>query len=243
MSNLISTTARGPVGVLGGMGPLATADFFRKLVEATPAHRDQDHVPIIIYSVPEHPNLVDALTNNGPSPLPAILRGLGILKRADVQLIVMPCNTVHSWYSEIQDGIDVPVLHIVDAVRDDLLETPVLPERVGLLATEPTLRARIYQDRLAACGIDFVVNPIAEREEFVLKAIKLVKQGHPNQAGLLLECAIQSLLNVGVQSVILACTELPVALASINSRFLDLCIDPTLALARATVAWSLTRPE
>lgn len=231
----------GFLGVLGGMGPLATADFYRKLVEETPASRDQDHVPALICSLPDIPCRGTALMHGGPSPLPRMLEGLQQLKHAHVECVTIPCNTAHYWYSALCKSSGMTILHIVDAVRDELARIAPRPRGVGLLATEATVAARIYQDRLAGQGYVFHLNTPDMRRTHVAAAIDLVKRGRPRDAGALLEEAIHALLEQDVQVPILACTELPVALEAVRSPLLDRCIDANRALARAAVAWSIRR--
>ena len=227
------------LGVLGGMGPLATADFFRKLIEETPAQYDEEHVPVVIYSVPQMPDRVKAITDGAESPLPHMLAGMSALKRLEVGCVAIPCNTAHHWYDELQRAIGLPVLHIADAACDELHKRGSVQPRVGLLATEATIAARIYQDRLAANGIECVINTPEERETLVRTAIDAVKRGSVEPGGELVERAAMLLFERGVEHVILGCTELPVALDSIRSPVCARCVDATRALARECVAWSL----
>jgi aspartate racemase len=232
---------QGLLGVLGGMGPLATVDFFKKLVEETQAQRDQDHIPVIVHSLPAIPCRSTAIMLEGESPLPLLLEGLVRLKQSNVECIVVPCNTAHFWYGELCKASKVPILHIVDAVRDELERRGARPARLGLMCTESTLATRIYQDRMAGEGIEFFANRPDEREQLVTAAIDLVKQGKPREAGHLAEQAVRLLLDRGVETPVLACTELPVALEAIGSPLIEHCIDASRALARAAVAWSMER--
>jgi aspartate racemase len=222
------------LGVLGGMGPLATVDFLAKLIEETPAKRDQDHVPVIVYSVPQIAPRVEAILGTGPSPAPAMIEGLRVLAQAGVEGAVIACNTAHHWYDELEAASSVPILHIADTACADI--APGAP--VGLLGTEAALEAGIYQTRLAARGVESLVNAPDLRRTHVLPAIALVKQGKTASAGRLLEPAIEDLLARGADRVILACTELPPALTAIQSAYMNRTIDPTRTLARAAVAWS-----
>lgn len=221
------------------MGPLATADFFRKLIDETPAERDEGHVPVIIYSVPQMPNRDSAITRGTESPLPHMLAGMMTLKRQEVGCVAIPCNTAHYWYDALQRASGLPILHIVDAASDELRKRGSKQSRVGLLATEATIHARIYQDRLAAQGIECVLNPPAEREKLIRFAIDAVKRGSLEDAGRSVEDAAALLFERGVETVILGCTELPVALDAIRSAALPRCVDANRALARECVAWSL----
>jgi aspartate racemase len=223
------------LGVLGGMGPLASVDFLAKLIEETPAQCDQDHVPVVLYSVPQIPGRVAAILGNGESPLPAMAAGLAVLAGAGAEAIVIACNTAHHWYDDLARASTVPILHIADAACAEIADGA----RVGLLGTEAVLRSGIYQERLARRAVEPMVNAPDLRVASVVPAIALVKQGRSAEAGRLLEPAIEDLLSRGAVSVILACTELPVALGAIGSSYLDRVIDPTRTLARAAVAWSL----
>jgi aspartate racemase len=221
------------------MGPLATADFFRKLIEETPAERDEDHVPVIVYSVPQMPSRDSAITRGSDSPLPHMLAGMMALKKQEVGCVAIPCNTAHYWYDELQRASALPILHIVDAASDELRKRGSVQPRVGLLATEATIHARIYQDRLAVQGIECVLNPLPEREKLVRFAIDAVKRGSLEDAGPAVEAAAALLFERGVETVILGCTELPIALDAIRSAALPRCVDANRALARECVAWSL----
>ena len=95
------TKTRALLGVLGGMGPLATVDFLSKLIAETPAERDADHVPVLVYSVPQIPDRPAAILAGGASPLPEMLNGLRTLKAAGAACIAIPCNTAHYWYDAL----------------------------------------------------------------------------------------------------------------------------------------------
>jgi aspartate racemase len=227
----------GLLGVLGGMGPLATADFFRKLVEETPARCDEEHVPAIVYSVPQMPSRDAAIARGGASPLPHMLAGMMALRKLEVGCVAIPCNTAHYWYDELRRASGLPILHIADAACRELAARGTA-RTVGVLCTEATIAARIYQDRLAAHGIECVLNPLEEREALVHAAIHAVKRGSIDEAAGAIVAAAQRLLDRGAEGVILGCTELPVAMDAARSAVAERCIDATRALARECVAWS-----
>ncbi len=231
----------GVLGVLGGMGPMATADFFRKLIEETPAEHDRDHVPVIIYSVPQIPSRDRAITSGGESPLPQMLAGLRALKKHNVDFVAIPCNTAHFWYADLCREGGLPIVHIVDAVGAELAKRPGVEGPIGLLSTEATIFGRIYHDRLAQRGIELVVNPPDERDQFINPAIALVKCGRLEEAGRAVDEAAARLLARGARTLILGCTELPVALEAVASPRMRDCIDATRALARACVSLAPAR--
>jgi aspartate racemase len=226
------------LGVLGGMGPLATADFFRKLIEETPAQYDEEHVPVVVYSVPQMPNRDHAITRGGESPLPHMLAGMTALRKLEVGAVAIPCNTAHHWYDELQRASGLQILHIADAACRELQQRGNAQACVGLLCTEATIAARIYEDRLKAHGIECVLNPLEERQSLVRFAIDEVKRGRLEEAGRAVERAAERLFERGAETVILGCTELPVALDAVRSAAAPRCIDATRALARECVAWS-----
>ena len=217
------------------MGPLATVDFLHKLVQRTPAARDQEHVPLLVYSVPQIPDRVAAILGTGESPLPAMLAGARMLERSGARAIAIPCNTAHHWYDELARGCGVPLLHIADCACAALGGTVA---RVGLLATTGTLAAGFYQQRLAARGYDCLTNREEEVERWVMPGIRLVKAGDLSGAGALLQQALGALFDRGAERVILACTETPLALEHVAAPQLPRCVDATTALADACIQWS-----
>lgn len=221
------------LGVLGGMGPLATVDFLQKLIEETPASRDQDHIPVITYSVPQMPDRPPAVTGNGESPLPYMLEGVRTLKRAGATAVAIACNTAHYWYDELVAESGMPMLHIADAACVDLAGV----QRIGLLATQGTIAAGFYQARLAARGVECLLSSEDEQRTLVLPAIECVKRNDLAQAHTLATRAARGLLAQGAQRIILGCTEIPLALDYQPSNGAEHCIDATRALACACVRW------
>lgn len=225
------------IGILGGMGPLATADFFSKVIAATPAAQDDQHVPLLIQSDPRVPSRPAAILSGGESPLPALLAGRDRLIAAGAIALAMPCNTAHFWFAELQDGCAVPFLSIVDATCDEAAAKSKAGACIGLIATGATLATHLFDDRLRARGFRPMLPDDADMASRVLPAISLVKAGHSREAGALVEQAVQALLDRGATTVILACTETPLALDAIESDLRSVCVDSTAALARSCVRW------
>ncbi len=229
------------LGVLGGMGPLATADFLRKLIEATPAERDQDHVPVIVYSVPQIPDRVGPiLDGTHASPVPAMIEGVRTLEQAGAQGIAIPCVTAHHWYDELCRAATVPIMHVAEASATALRARGV-EGPVGLLATKATLHSGFFQTRLEACGLQVVRATEQELQELVLPAIARVKRNDLPGACTLASQAVAGLLGRGADSAVLACSELPLALAGAEPALIARCVDTLDALARACVAWASGR--
>jgi aspartate racemase len=225
------------------MGPLATADFYEKLIARTPAARDQEHVPVVVYAVPQVPDRTAALLHGGASPLPALLAGLRTLAAAGAQAIAIPCNTAHAWYDELAAASPVPILHIADAACAAAARIAGAGARLGLVATAGTLAAGFYPRRLAALGSDCAAPSTAEMDALVTPGIAAVKAGDVEAGGRLLERAVDAVLARGAAAVILGCTEVPVALDRLGSPLRAKCVDATAALAARCVDWWLaSRP-
>src|SRR5580692_5810371 len=145
------------LGVLGGMGPLASAHFMVRLTMLTPAERDQDHIPAVLWSDPRVPDRSTAKLAGGEDPLPWLLRGIAGLRRAGCGAIAIPCNTAHGWYEAMSAEAGLaeagcPILHIVDAAAADLHRARSAPGAIGVMGTAGTLAMRLYQDRLEWLG-------------------------------------------------------------------------------------------
>lgn len=225
------------IGVLGGMGPLATVDFFNKVLLATPAKGDADHVPLLIQSDPRIAPRPPAILSNGPSPLPELLLGRNRLIAAGATALAMPCNTAHFWYADLLDGCPVPFLSIVDASIRELAQIAEVGSSIGIIATRATLAAKIFEGPVASAGFKLVTPNEQVMDSLVLPGIEHVKAGTTQFGGQLIEQAVQALLSNGARAVILACTETPLALDAVQSDLRTVCIDSTAALARSCVAW------
>lgn len=225
------------LGVLGGMGPLATVDFLGKLVEETPARRDEEHIPVIVYSVPQIPDRPMAIFADGESPLPAMLAGIRTLKGAGATCVVIPCNTAHYWYDDLVREGGLPILHIAEATCGQFAARGVEAATVGLIATKGTLAAGFFQQRLESHGYRCITNTARDQDALVLPAIESVKRNDIGRAHILAVRAAQNLRDQGAQVILLACTELPPAIEHAPTAIAAVCVDSTRALARASVAW------
>jgi aspartate racemase len=237
------TEVVGLVGVLGGMGPLATIDFMRKMLDATPATSDQEHVPVLVSSIPQVPDRTRAFRGEGASPLAAMISSARRLVAAGAGLLVVPCNTAHLWFDEIHETIGLPMLHIVDAAIEDALAMAGPRGRIGLLATDATLASGLYVNRPspagATHGAHWLLPTASEMLELVMPGVAAVKAGQLNAGATLLRSAVLALKQRGATAVVLGCTEIPVVLDASTSPVP--LIDATAVLARRAVAWSMTQ--
>lgn len=233
----------GLIGVLGGMGPLATIDFMRKVLAATPATSDQEHVPLIVSSIPQVPDRTAAFRGDGVSPLAAMAASGQRLARAGAGLVVIPCNTAHLWFAELESALALPMLHLVDAAIEDAVAATSAGASIGLLCTDATLASGLYVNRtprsVQAPGVQWVLPTAKEMLDLVMPGIQAVKAGALEQAAALLGAAAKALVRRGASALVLGCTEVPLVLREGNSPVP--VIDATDALARRAVAWSLAQ--
>ncbi|MDR1529871.1 MAG: amino acid racemase [Burkholderiales bacterium] len=224
------------IGILGGMGPAATVDFMAKVIALTRASGDQEHLPLLVASIPNIPDRTAALTGTGVSPLPQLKTCLTMLETAGVQCVVMPCNTAHYWFSDLRASANAgtEMISIIDAVVDDALRKNVT--RLGLLSTDATLLTNLYQKPLTWHGMT-CLTPDAGGQKQVMKSINMLKVGDGEKAVMLMETQYRQLLARGAEKVILGCTEIPVILRKPLAQTPEFFIDSNAALARATIRW------
>ena len=224
------------IGVLGGMGPEATAYFFGQIIQATSAESDQDHVPVIIYSLPQIPDRTGAILHSGPSPLPFLRRGLLALERAGADFAVMPCVTAHYFYPRLAARSPLPVLDLLEVTLAEFRRLRPVPKSIGLIATAGTVRSGLVSSLFEPAGIR-VILPSVRDQKRVMAAIygkKGVKagftEGRPRE--LILGVA-RELVRRGAGAVMSGCTEVPLVL-----RASDLpvpFVEPMAIGARAAV--------
>lgn len=224
------------LGVLGGMGPLATADFLAKLVAVRPAQSDQAHLPVLVWGDCEVPDRTAALAGLGPSPLPALLAGARFLDACGVGAICMPCNTAHHWMDELRQACEAPWIDMIQACVSGIRQVQPAVRSVGVLTTAGAAAVDLYPRALRHAGLQAVTPTPQAMARWVTPGIELVKAHRLTEAAQLLVCAADELRECGAQVTLLGCTEIPVALASAMAAEPQRFIDATSALAWAAHA-------
>jgi len=204
------------LGILGGMGPAASAEFVTRLIKQTPATTDQEHIPFVLWNEPRIPDRSRAMQDGNNAPLLWLLQGIQALKTVGCDRVVIPCNSAHFWYNDMAK-MGVPIIHIVDSIADQLRELALNNTTIGIMGTKGTIEHGLYQNRLAQQGWTCIVPDRAEMDFFVQPAIDLIKAGKIRESQLLLMKTIHSLIDRGAQAIVLGCTELPLAI-DINSE-------------------------
>lgn len=218
------------LGIVGGMGPLATAEFFYEVVNLTRASCDADHIHVIMDSDPSIPNRSDAVLGNSAACISAIRNSVRKLEQAGADVLVMPCNTAHAFFDEIADVTGLPFLNMVKLTCAKVAESPI--RKVGLLATDGTLKSGIYQNELAKYGIETIF-PSEEGQHEVMGLIyDGIKAGKIYYVDRFRD-ELEKMSAQGAGMFILGCTELPIAFEHYGIDFHY--IDTAKVLARAAV--------
>jgi len=216
------------------MGPAATADFYTKIITATPATRDQDHLHVVIWADPTVPDRSSAVLCAGEDPTPWLLRGATQLVAMGATLIAVPCNTAHAFFPALERVVAVPLMHMMDETAAAVELTYPSLKRVGLLATTGTIASGLYQQWFAKHHIEVIVPNEEVQEHAVMTAIHRVKAGHTGRetTDLLAEAATH-LVQMGAAALIAGCTELPLVFGDRDASVP--VVDSTRVLAEAVV--------
>ncbi|WP_272694187.1 aspartate/glutamate racemase family protein [Providencia sp. PROV036] len=222
------------LGMLGGMGPGATADAFSKLINNTGAKKDQEHIPVIIVSIPDIPDRTENIIYSGPSPLPAMIEYLKILENAGVSCIIMPCNTAHFWYEDLIKETGIHFISIINAACNKILKDSV--KKVALLATTATIQTKLYQNKLSLHGVE-CIEPDEMNQYKIMQSIISYKSGDIRKAKELIYPYINKLKSIGVDKFVMGCTEIPLILEEISKDSPEQFIDATEALINEAIDW------
>jgi len=215
------------------MGPEATLDLYRHIINLTPAERDQDHIRTLIYSNPEIPDRTKALTENGESPLAALLESAKLLESAGVDIIAMPCNAAHYYLEAMRREISVPILDMIAETCAALRNRYPEVETAGLLASDGAVLSRVYHNALEAEGIRMLLPDTAD-QSYIQSAIAQIKAGiHTEDTRRRLRAIGTRLIQAGARAIILGCTEVPLAFDSETFPYPSL--NSTRILAETTI--------
>jgi len=161
------------VGILGGMGPLSTADLLRKVTEKTPVQHEREHLRMLVDSRPQIPDRPAALLGTGPSPVPMLQESARMLEVWGAELIAIPCNTAHGFLADVQAAVRVEVLDMIGIVGREIGRAFPDQTPIGLLSTTAAQQLRIFHDRMPQFNL--VVPEPSVQEELVAGAILQVK--------------------------------------------------------------------
>lgn len=223
------------IGILGGMGPLATADLFRKIVTMTKAGCDNDHIRIYIDDNASIADRTAAILSGGPDPTPMMADSLRKLEHCGADCIIMPCNTAHYFLPRLQAMTEVPFISMLEATAKTCAEA--FPGKTAaILATKGTLATGLYEEALKAQNVAYLV-PDAQEQDALMRVIYqgVKADAAPESYRRDMECVLETLPARGADYFILGCTELPLAAELLGLR--QPMIDPTAELAKAAITF------
>jgi aspartate racemase len=225
------------VGVIGGMGPEATVEFLRRLVAATPANDDADHLHVLVDNNPKVPSRIKALIEgDGADPTPVLAGMAQRLDAAGADFLVVPCNTAHHYLPAMRKAIRIPVLDVVDLTIAKLRALEPKPSRIGVLASPAVRLIGLFATRLSATGYEVMV-PNEEDEAKLFAIIKSLKAGRVGDIQQRSYDAIaRRLTEDGADALLIACTELSLLSAPQSHTpvldTLDMLVEATIRTAR-----------
>lgn len=234
------------VGVMGGLGPLATATFLKVLTQMTPAATDQDHLDLVVLSHATTPDrTARILDETRPDPTPVLAADARRLRGLGVEFVVMPCNTGHWFMHAVEQAVDVPVLSIVDeTVRAGMQRAAELAgatasssartPRLGVLATDGTRAAGVYAEAIQRAGGAVLLPDEADQRRVMAIIYDQVKAGQPVDLAMF-DAVVGNLIAAGAEVVLLACTELSVVFDEFGLASRAELVDGLDSLARATL--------
>ena len=242
------------IGILGGMGTQAGLDFCNKLAILNRGKIDQEYPLFLLYNksnIPGRPESIGSQTKNLSNKstnktsrakynkvLKSLLKGCKLLEKNKCKFIVIPCNTAHYWFDDLQNKINIPIINMPKEVFKFTKKKCRKNSKVGLLATEGTLKTGVYKKFFEK---DYqLIEPSQKIQKLsVNKAIKLVKMGNVKAAAKVIKPAIDSLIKMRCKKIILGCTELPIAIFAFKSfenvKSSKVFLDPNLILANSAM--------
>ncbi|HZJ78727.1 MAG TPA: amino acid racemase [Clostridia bacterium] len=198
------------LGVLGGIGPLATIYFTDMVINMTDAKMDQEHIPMVIFNNPQIPDRTEyILDNSKPNPLPVMIKDAIKLENVGCDYIVIPCNTAHYFYSEIQKNVSVPIINIIKKTVEYIKNNQTDVKCIGILATQGTIVTGSYQKEIIKNGLDYKVPDEKNQKSLMNIIYNGVKAGEEVDVCEFLRI-VDDLKHDGCDAVILGCTELSV---------------------------------
>ncbi|NLK63490.1 MAG: amino acid racemase [Tissierellia bacterium] len=223
------------IGIIGGMGPLATVHLFERIVLRTKAEKDQDHIRVIIDSNTNIQDRTKAILGYGESPAGELVSSAKILEKSGADFLIMPCNTAHYFIEDIKKSISIPIINMLEESVKYTYEKYGKDQVVGIMASDGTIKTKIYENYYNELGIKTVV-PI-KTQALIMKFIyDVIKKGNYGEGtDLLFKCA-DELKKLGATVFLLGCTEL--SSAQYLYKFEGNFINPMEVLAEKAITYA-----
>ncbi len=221
------------IGILGGMGPLATADLYRKIIEHTRADRDSEHIRVYIDGNAAIPDRTAAILHGGEDPVPEMLSALRHLEACGADCIIMPCNTAHYFLPRLREQTALPILDM-QRITAAVCRERFPGKTAAILATDGTVQSGLYDRALDAEGVRWIHPGEYEQKTLMHLIYDVVKASRPMEPEKeRWDAILDTLRGQGADLFILGCTELPVLAGVLPSE--GPFLDPTDELAKAAI--------
>ncbi|MBO4688211.1 MAG: amino acid racemase [Clostridiales bacterium] len=210
------------LGIIGGLGPLATAYFYRRVVEYTKADTDQEHIETWIGSVPQIPDRTAFLLGeSNEDPLPKMIEVGRALRNQGAEVIAIPCVTAHAFHKEMEKGIGIPVIHAIRELGEVCRTCDIT--RLGVMATDGARKTSIYDEVLKEYGVTCLWPGNDGQSEVMSMIYHDVKAGRNIGVGAFGRVA-KELFDSGAEAIVLGCTELSQAkeALALDPRYIDI---------------------
>ena len=206
------------VGIIGGMGPEATVDLMQRVIKATPASDDADHLRMLVDNNPKIPSRIKAIIEGtGASPVPCLQEMARGLAAWGADFLAMPCNTAHYYHPDIQAAVAIPVLDMIAITVRKVLAQPPAPARVGLLASTAVIDLGLYDKPFARRNVT-LVTPTEAAQARIMAAIKTIKTSRYGREVVdAIQAGADDLLARGAEALLVACTEISIVGGQIQS--------------------------
>ena len=225
------------IGILGGMGTQAGLDFCNKLAMLNRGKIDQKYPLFILYNKSNIPGRPENLHKYN-KVLRSLIKGCILLQRNKCKFIVIPCNTAHYWYNDLQKKIKIPIISMPKEVYLHAKKNCIKNSKIGILATEGTLKTNVY-NKFFDKNFELIAPKKSVQIKNVNKAIKYVKMGKIRDAEKAIKSAVNYLIKMKCKKIILGCTELPIAIFAFKSfkkiKRSKIFLDPNLILANVSM--------
>ena len=227
------------------MGSEATYDLFRSIVDQTRATKDGDHLPIIIYNNPSVPDRSDFILGIGTDPVPSLIESARKLEFWGADFLVMPCNTAHYFIEDIRKAVSIPLINMIDESANRVKEIYPDIQSLGLVSTLGVYKTNVYNKSYKEKGLD-IIFPDEQHRQNIMNAIygnQGIKAGYKKEVAMLVQPAVNQLLDMGAQAIVTGCTEIPLILNYLNIPVP--IVNPTRILARRSIemAGGMTKKE
>ena len=223
------------IGIIGGMGPMATVDLFRKIVDLTDSDTDRNHLRVVIDSNTNIADRTAAILHGGEDPLPEMVRAALNLERSGADVLVMGCNTAHYFYPEICRFVHTPFLNMLEETAKEAKAKGYCA--VALLATDGTVHSGVYARAFEKAGVE-LLEPDEEGQREVMALIyEGIKAGKTRWNTEKITAALDRLAGRGAKAVVLGCTELPLAFPQYGIQSPLPLLDPTEILAKSAITF------